>query len=195
MQIPAALRNLRQLDERVFGTPPTRRAPAAPAPTGSRVRQLAPDGRGRSPGGPPAAAETAAGASGAGAGRAATPDRGRQGGQTDQGAGGGVTRGGGDGAREVLRIVLVVTRLVLLALAVVVVLAILCTALPTNSDNAIVSRVVSLSKRVAGPFQDVFTGGTKKRRLYYNNALAAAVYVGLALLVGRISSRFAAKRS
>ena len=105
----------------------------------------------------------------------------------------------GDGAREVLAVVLKVSRLVFLLLAVLCVLGIIVTLLPTNAKNGLVSNVQSLSSSVAGPFKDVFEIKKNKRpdrdrSLYANYALAALVYTAIAVSIGRLGSRFTAPR-
>lgn len=97
-------------------------------------------------------------------------------------------RGGtGEGLREFLAIFYRVSRLVLLLLAALLVVAIVFTYASTNMDNTIVRHVLDYAKDVAGPFKDVFTvKDDAKRKILYNYGLAAVVYVALSVLVQRL---------
>jgi hypothetical protein len=92
----------------------------------------------------------------------------------------------GDGPASVLRAVWRVARLVLLALALVLVVAVAFTLLPTNEDNVIVRNVLSLAGTVAGPFQDVFQLEDDERERIANYGLAAVVYLVLSSVVGKL---------
>jgi len=104
----------------------------------------------------------------------------------DDGDGGSPTRGNGDGLQKVLATVWRISRLVFLALGLLLVLAIALTLLPANEDNTIVSNVLSWAESVAGPFKDVFTVDDPERMRIYNYALAAAVYFLLAAVVSKL---------
>ena len=52
--------------------------------------------------------------------------------------------------------------------------------------NEIVSNVLKLAGEVAGPFRDVFAPKNKESALVVNYLLAAAVYLGLSVIVGRL---------
>lgn len=95
-------------------------------------------------------------------------------------------KGNGDGLQTFLATVWRIARLVLLALALVLVVAIACVLLPTNEDNVIVRNALDLGERVAGPFKDVFTVDDPERMRIYNYGLAAAVYVVLGSIVGKL---------
>ena len=92
----------------------------------------------------------------------------------------------GEGLSTVLRVVWRVSKVVLLALAVVVLLGILFTKAPTNDHNVIVRNVLSLARDVAGPFKDVFAPKKPEDALVVNYLVAAAVYAGLGLVVGKL---------
>lgn len=77
-------------------------------------------------------------------------------------------------------------RLVLLVLALVVVLGIVFTRAPTNHHNVLVHHVLQLAHRLAGPFRDIFTVKNRDNALTVNYGVAAAVYLLLAALVGRL---------
>jgi hypothetical protein len=109
--------------------------------------------------------------------------RGRDDGDGD---GGSAARGNGDGLQKVLATVWRISRLVLLALGLLLVLAIALTLLPANEDNTIVSNVLSWAESVAGPFKDVFTVDDPERMRIYNYALAAVVYFLLATVVSKL---------
>ena len=105
---------------------------------------------------------------------------------------------GKDGTQEVVRIVARVAQLVFFLLAALCLLALICLALPTNPDNGLVSHITDLGKHIAGPFKDVFEAKQKKNRekaAYGNYALAAGVYALLGVVVGRLGSRFASRKS
>ncbi len=87
---------------------------------------------------------------------------------------------------DVLSVVYRVARLVLLALALIVVLGIVFTKVPVNSKNTVVSHVLSIAKSAAGPLRDVFTSKDKEKALVINYALAAVVYLILATVVGKL---------
>ncbi|HWG94534.1 MAG TPA: hypothetical protein VNU66_09945 [Mycobacteriales bacterium] len=89
-------------------------------------------------------------------------------------------------AREVLGVVWSVSRAVLLALALVIVVGIALAYAPTNDDNAVVEGVRSLAAWATGPFEDVLTADTERRALLYNHGLAAALYLLAASLVTRL---------
>lgn len=94
--------------------------------------------------------------------------------------------GDGDGVSSFLAVLWRVSRLVLLALAALLVLAIAFMLLPTNEDNVVVRNVLSLAETVAGPLKDVFTVEDPERQRIYNYGLAALVYVVLASIVGKL---------
>lgn len=100
----------------------------------------------------------------------------------------------GDVGREALGVVWRVARLLLLALAAVVALAVALTFLPTNDDNVIVSTVLDLGEWAAGPFRDVFTAETARRELLYNYALATGVYLLAAALVAKLGAKLPGRR-
>ena len=103
-------------------------------------------------------------------------------------------RGNGDGLQKVLATVWRVSRLVFLALGLLLVIAIALTLLPANEDNVIVSNVLSWAETVAGPFKDVFTVDDPERMRIYNYALAAAVYFLLATIVSKLPTGGKRKR-
>jgi hypothetical protein len=92
----------------------------------------------------------------------------------------------GDGPSAVLRVVWRVSKIVLFALAAVVVLGVLFTKAPTNAHNVIVRNVLSLARDVAGPFKDVFTPKKAEDALVVNYLVAAGVYLGLGVLIGKL---------
>ena len=94
--------------------------------------------------------------------------------------------GNGDGLPSFLAVLWRVCRLVLLALALLLVLAIAFILLPTNDDNVIVRNVLSFGEDVAGPFKDVFTSDDEDRRRISNYGLAAVVYLVLSTVVGKL---------
>jgi hypothetical protein len=91
-----------------------------------------------------------------------------------------------DGLPTFLRIFYRVCRLVLLALAAVLVLAVVLILAPANDDNGIVSAVFDLAERVAGPFKDVFTVEDDDREKIVNYAVAAVVYLVAATVVSKL---------
>ena len=97
-----------------------------------------------------------------------------------------LTSGSGDGLSEFLSVFYRVSRLVLLTLAVVCLLGIAFTLIPTNEDNVIVRNVLSLSEWAAGPFSDVFEIDGENARIAANYGLAAAVYALLASFVSKL---------
>lgn len=93
-------------------------------------------------------------------------------------------RGSRNGVRKTLGIIYLVSRVVLLLLALVLVIAIAFILLPTNQDNTIVSTVLDLAVVIAGPVADVFTvADDAERELVVNYAFAAVLYVIAGLLV------------
>lgn len=93
-------------------------------------------------------------------------------------------RRSGNGVRKALGIIYLVSRVVLLLLALVLVIAIAFTLLPTNPDNTVVSTVFDLAAVIAGPVADVFTvADDAERELVVNYAFAAVLYVIAGLLV------------
>lgn len=92
----------------------------------------------------------------------------------------------GDGPPAVLRVVWRVSKVVLLALAVVVLLGILFTKAPTNAHNVIVRNALSLARDVAGPFKDVFAPTKPEDALVVNYLVAAAFYSVMGVLVGKL---------
>lgn len=95
-------------------------------------------------------------------------------------------RGNGDGLASFLAVVWRISRLVLLALAAVVLLAAALILLPANEDNVIVRNVLSLGETVAGPFKDIFTVDDPDRMRVYNYGVAGVVYIVLASVVGKL---------
>ena len=95
-------------------------------------------------------------------------------------------RGNGDGLQKVLATVWRISRLVFLALALVLLLAVALLLLPANEDNVIVRNVLDLAETVAGPFKDVFTVDDPERMRIYNYGLAAAVYFVLSVVVSKL---------
>lgn len=93
-------------------------------------------------------------------------------------------RGGGPPA--ILRVIWRVSKYILIALAVIVLLGVLFTKVPTNADNVIVRNVLSLAKEVAGPFRDVFAPKKPEDALVVNYLVAAAVYLGLGIAVAKL---------
>ena len=93
---------------------------------------------------------------------------------------------GGDGVSSFLATVWRISRLVLLALAVLLVLAVAFLVLPANEDNVIVRNVLDWAESVAGPFRDVFDADDEDRRRIYNYLLAAVVYFIAATVVGKL---------
>lgn len=96
------------------------------------------------------------------------------------------SRGNGDGLQKVLATVWRISRLVLIALALLMVLAIAFLILPANEDNVIVSNVLDWADTVAGPFRDVFNADDEDRRRIYNYGLAAVVYFVIGSIVGKL---------
>lgn len=92
----------------------------------------------------------------------------------------------GDGAAAVLRPDQRVTTYVLFALVVVVLLGELFTLAPTNVGNVIVSNVLSLAEEVAGPFKDVFAPNKAQDALVVNYLVAAAAYLVMGIVPGRL---------
>jgi len=92
----------------------------------------------------------------------------------------------GDGLPTFLATVWRISRLVLLALGLLLVLAVALILLPANEDNVIVRNVLDYAQTVAGPFKDVFSVDDPERMRIYNYALAAGVYFLLATVVGRL---------
>jgi hypothetical protein len=99
----------------------------------------------------------------------------------------------GDGASKALALVWRISRLVLLALGLVVLTAAALILLPSNEDNVIVRNVLSLAETVAGPFRDVFTVEDPDRMRVVNYGLAAVVYVVLS--AGRRQAPHRGKRT
>lgn len=92
-----------------------------------------------------------------------------------------------DGFREFLAVVARVSRLVFLALALIVGLGILFTVAPTNEDNVLVRFVLDVANAVAGPFRDIFTvDDNAERELVVNYGFAAGVYLLLSVLVPKL---------
>lgn len=95
----------------------------------------------------------------------------------------------GDGPAAFLRVVWRVSRLVFIALAVVVLLGVVFTKAPTNAQNVIVRNVLSLARDAAGPFKDVFVPKKRENALVVNYVVAAAVYLLLSVVVGKLPPR------
>lgn len=92
-----------------------------------------------------------------------------------------------NGVRKALGIIYLVSRVVLLLLALVLVIAIAFILLPTNPDNTLVSTVLDLAAVIAGPVADVFTvADDAERELVVNYAFAAVLYVIAGLLVTKL---------
>ena len=91
-----------------------------------------------------------------------------------------------NGLVGVLAVVYRVSRLVFLLLAALVLLGIVFTKAPTNAHNTIVSHVLDIARSAAGPFKDVFAPKNKSNALVINYGLAAAVYVVLSVIVGKL---------
>ena len=100
----------------------------------------------------------------------------------------GETRAGRRGVgASVLGVFYRISRLVLLALAVVVVLlGIVFTKAPTNASNVIVRNVLDVAREAAGPFRDVFAPKRRQDALVVNYLLATGVYLVAAYLVGKL---------
>lgn len=94
--------------------------------------------------------------------------------------------GGGDGLPSFLAVLWRVSKLVLVALALVLVLAAALVLLPANDDNVIVRNVLSLAEDVAGPFKDVLTVDDPDRMRVYNYGIGAVVLFVLATVVGKL---------
>ncbi len=92
----------------------------------------------------------------------------------------------GDGLSAVLAVVWRISRLVFVALAVVLLLAVAFILLPANEDNVIVRNVLSLAETVSGPFKDVFQDDDMDRMRIYNYGLAAVVYFVVGSIVGKL---------
>jgi len=90
------------------------------------------------------------------------------------------------GLRGVLSVVYRVTRLVFLVLALVMLVGIGFTLAPTNPDNDVVSGVLDLAERAAGPFKDVFTQGDPERQTVVNYGFAAVIYLLAVTLVRKL---------
>lgn len=90
------------------------------------------------------------------------------------------------GLRGVLSVVYRVTRLVFLVLALIMLIGIGFTLAPTNADNDVVSGVLDLAERAAGPFKDVFTQQDPERQTVVNYGFAAVVYLIAATLVRKL---------
>ena len=88
-----------------------------------------------------------------------------------------------------LRVVWRVSRVVFVALAVIVLLGIVFTKAPTNMHNVIVRNVLTLAKDVAGPSRDVFAPKDRQNALVINYLVAASVYLGLGVLIGKLPPR------
>ena len=96
----------------------------------------------------------------------------------------------GKGAREAAAITARVSKAVLLLLALVVLVGVVFTLAPTNAGNVIVRNALGLARDAAGPFRDVFTvAGDRERELVVNYLLAAVVYGGAGLVVGRLGRK------
>ena len=94
--------------------------------------------------------------------------------------------GNGDGVPSFLAVVWRVSKLVLVALGLVVLLAAALVLLPANEDNVIVRNVLSLGQWAAGPFRDVLTVDDPDRMRVYNYGIGALAYFVAAALVGRL---------
>ena len=90
------------------------------------------------------------------------------------------------GLRGVLSVVYRVVRLVFLVLALVMLVGIGFTLAPTNPDNDVVSGVLDLAERAAGPFRDVFTQEDPERQTLVNYGFAAVIYLLAAALVRKL---------
>ncbi len=89
-----------------------------------------------------------------------------------------------NGVRKALGIIYLVSRVVLLLLALVLLIAIAFILLPTNQDNTVVSTVLDLAAVIAGPVSDVFkVADDAERELVVNYGFAAVLYVIAGLLV------------
>jgi hypothetical protein len=91
-----------------------------------------------------------------------------------------------DGVPTFLSVVYRVSRLVFLALALIVALAVVLILAPANDDNVIVSTIFDWAEQVAGPFKDVFALDGAEREKVVNYALAAVVYLVAASLVTKL---------
>lgn len=93
----------------------------------------------------------------------------------------------GEAFRELLGVVVRVSRAVFLLLALVVFLGIVFTVAPTNADSPIVSTVLDVAGAAAGPFSDVFAvSDDAQRELVVNYGFAVAVYLLAAMLVTKL---------
>ena len=84
-----------------------------------------------------------------------------------------------------LKVVWQVSKNVLIALAVIVLLGVLFTKAPTNASNVIVHNVLSLAKDVAGPFKDVFAPKKAEDALVVNYLVAAVFYLVVGIVIGK----------
>lgn len=91
-----------------------------------------------------------------------------------------------DGLPTFLAIFYRVSRLVFLALAAVLVLAVILILAPANDDNSIVSAVFDIAEKVAGPFKDIFTLEDDEREKIVNYGVAAAVYFVLSSVITKL---------
>lgn len=92
----------------------------------------------------------------------------------------------GPGVRSAAGVVVRVSQLVLLALAISLLLAVVFVVLPVNEGNDIVSADLALADQVAGPLRDVFAFDDRALRAAANYGLAAALYLVVAKLLGRL---------
>ena len=91
-----------------------------------------------------------------------------------------------DGLPTFLSIFYRISRLVLLLLATVLVIAIVLILAPANDQNSIVKGVFEIAEQVAGPFKDVFTVMDPDRMKITNYAVASGVYFLASVIVSKL---------
>ena len=91
--------------------------------------------------------------------------------------------------RSVLRVVLRVVATVTAVVAAIIVIGILFVVLEGNRDNSLVSAATDAAEFLAGPFDELFTPGSRKLGVAVSWGIAALVYVVLGRIVAGLVDR------
>lgn len=108
--------------------------------------------------------------------------KGRRGGK---GKGGGAAKAVRSGMARLGRLVTAVFG----ALALIVIVAIILIVLGANRDNSIVATLIQAGDYLVGPFRQIFTFDNRSTEVAVNWGIAAAVYLIVGGVVGRILGR------
>jgi uncharacterized membrane protein len=98
-------------------------------------------------------------------------------------------RGGAKAVRGGLAVLGRVIAAIFSVLALIVVLAIVLKVLEANRENFIVASLIGAGDFLVGPFRQVFTFGSRSTEVAVNFGIAAALYLVVGGVIGRILAR------